>query len=62
VIPLHCDATKPETNPQLKLLFVAVAQGVIRHLKDNPDAFIVKVNNNGDGDVDHINTDPTLYP
>lgn len=31
-------ADKPETNPQMRLLFVAVAQGVVRYLTDHAEA------------------------
>jgi hypothetical protein len=33
------DADLPEPNNQMRLMFVAVAQGVVRHLHENPDAF-----------------------
>ena len=33
------DADSPEPNNQMRLMFVAVAQGVVRHLHENPDAF-----------------------
>jgi len=32
----------PETNKQMTLLCVAVAIGVINHLKAHPEAFVVK--------------------
>ena len=59
-------ADKPETNPQMKLLFVAVAQGVVRYLKDYAgDSILVEVsvkstNHKGTGDVT-ILTSGTLY-
>jgi hypothetical protein len=33
----------PEPNDQMRLLFIAVAQGIVRHLVANPDAFVVSV-------------------
>ena len=33
----------------LKLFFVAIAQGVVRHLEENPLSFKVQVNVSGDG-------------
>ncbi|MEL6655216.1 MAG: hypothetical protein AAFY48_02125 [Bacteroidota bacterium] len=40
------DQDPPEVNPQMQLMFVAVARGVVRHLTENPDAFEVLVNTN----------------
>ena len=38
-------------------LFVAIARGVVRHLADNPDAFVIKTNNASiTAKVDHIAT------
>ena len=28
-------------NPQMKLMFVAIARGVVRHLTENPNAFVI---------------------
>jgi len=36
-------------NNQMRLMFVAIAQGVVKHLKENPNAFGVTV-------TDGINT------
>jgi hypothetical protein len=33
----------PEDRQQMQLMFVAVAQGVVEHLRNNPDAFKVEV-------------------
>ncbi|ULQ53239.1 hypothetical protein [Flavihumibacter fluvii] len=33
------DADAPEPNNQMRLLFVAIAQGLVKHLHENPDAF-----------------------
>ncbi len=43
------DAPKPETLDQMKLLFAAVAQGIIKHLKDHATDFKVTVNSSGSG-------------
>jgi hypothetical protein len=46
----------------LRLFFVAVAQGVIQHLRDNPQAFEVRVNDSGSdlqGTVVEVNTTGT---
>jgi hypothetical protein len=40
---------KPDMNNQMRLMFVAIAQGVVKHLKENPNAFGVTV-------TDGINT------
>lgn len=32
----------PDTSPQMKLLFLAVAEGVVRHLVANPQAFEIQ--------------------
>lgn len=34
-------APKPEMNDQMRLMFVAVAKGVIKHLTENGSAFLV---------------------
>lgn len=34
---------EPESNEQMKLLFVAIAQGVVKHLVDNQEAFKVDI-------------------
>ena len=38
------DADLPATSNQMKLLFIAISQGVINHLKDNSASFEVEVN------------------
>ena len=47
----------------LRLFFVAVSQGVVQHLRDNPVAFEVQVDNGGgvdlDGTVVQVNTTGT---
>jgi hypothetical protein len=55
-----------QSNPQLKLLCVAVAQGVVRHLRDNAGAFKVTVTDAGGlgdetGQVSSIETTGTIY-
>lgn len=38
------DRDLPETTPkEMQLLFVAIAQGVVSHLEENPDSFELKV-------------------
>jgi hypothetical protein len=37
----------PESNNQMKLMFIAIATGVIEHLKKNPTAFVVDTTDNG---------------
>lgn len=60
-------AVKGEALPAMgaedrQLLFAAIAQGVVRHLADNPDAFRVLVDTvGGDGEVSDIQTTGTLY-
>jgi hypothetical protein len=52
---------KPESNDQMRLLFIAIAQGVVKHLKENPTAFKVTFNDgthNYVGSVTSIETDP----
>jgi hypothetical protein len=45
-----------------RLLFAAIAQGVVKHLNDNPDAFRVQVDpTSGDGAVNDVQTQGTLY-
>lgn len=31
------------TSEQVKLLFIAIANGVVEHLKNNPDSFIINI-------------------
>ena len=53
-----------DSNPQLKLLCVAVAQGVVRYLRDNPSSLKVTVNANlpnRTGQVSAIETAGTVY-
>ncbi|MCG8327017.1 MAG: hypothetical protein MI974_04990 [Chitinophagales bacterium] len=36
---------KPEgPNPQLQLMFVAIAKGIVKHLTEHPEAFAITVN------------------
>jgi len=37
----------PGSNPQMQLLFIAIAQGVIRHLVDHPEAFVINLGFDG---------------
>ena len=43
------DAPPPETLDQMKLLFAAVAQGVVNHLQQHPTDFEVAVADDGSG-------------
>jgi hypothetical protein len=40
------DQPKPQSNNQMKLLFIAIAQGVVRHLADHSESFDVSVASN----------------
>lgn len=35
------DVPKPASNNQMKLMFIAIAKGVVEHLKKNPSSFEV---------------------
>lgn len=37
------DAPLPTANEEMKLMFIAIARGVVQHLHDNHDAFNVTV-------------------
>lgn len=55
------DRPIPFDNRFLQLLFVAIAQGVVRHLEENPEAFKVRVDvplggGTAVGEVIHIET------
>lgn len=43
------DAPKPENMDQMKLLFAAVAQGVVKHLQQHATDFKVTVTDSGTG-------------
>ncbi len=52
-------APSTKDNIELKLLFVAIAQGVVKHLADNPESFKVKAEVSSDsitGNVSSIKT------
>lgn len=42
----------PESNKQMDLLCVAVAEGVINHLKAHPEAFVIKTKFNDETQYD----------
>lgn len=42
--------SKPEELNQMRLLFAAIAQGVVKYLQEHPDDFKVTVNAPGVGD------------
>ena len=53
------NAPVPESNPQMQLMFVSIAKGIVQHLHDNFNAFAVHVDiNSGDGAVSAISIDP----
>lgn len=37
------DKGQPKPDDQMKMLFIAVAEGVVRHLVANPGAFVITV-------------------
>jgi hypothetical protein len=39
------------TSEQMRLLFIAVAQGVINHLKQNPDSFVIDIQSTAGTDI-----------
>jgi hypothetical protein len=39
---------QPKSSEQMKVLFIAVAEGVVRHLVEHPEAFVVTVNHDND--------------
>ena len=43
---------QPKPSEQMKTLFIAVAEGVVRHLVAHPEAFVITVNH--DDDSRHI--------
>ncbi len=43
---------QPKPSEQMKVLFIAVAEGVVRHLVAHPEAFVITVNH--DHDNKHI--------
>ena len=49
-------------NDHMRLLFIAVAQGMLRYLVDNPDAITVSIGPGGGTASININTSGTLYP
>ncbi len=55
-LPFVVPGADPEMGEaERRLLFVAVAQGVVKHLAANPDAFKVEVSlSNGKGNVSEI--------
>ncbi len=58
--PAIMGSAAPQPDNQIRLLFIAIAQGVLRHLKDNEDSISVNVPTYGVIDAD-IATEGTLY-
>jgi hypothetical protein len=53
---INSEPKPPAFNDQMRIMFVAVAQGVIQHLKENPDAFKITVNTSSGGGGNHTHT------
>lgn len=52
----------PPSNEQMQLLFIAIAQGIVRHLVENPGSFNVQTDSTSHaGKVSNISTTGTLY-
>ena len=52
---------KPDMNNQMRLMFIAIAQGVVKQLKENPKAFGITITdgiNTFTGTVTNINGTP----
>jgi hypothetical protein len=45
--PKVMGSAAPDSNPQMQLLFIAIAKGVVRHLAAHADAFKVNVTFDG---------------
>lgn len=58
---MDSDEPKPEMTDQMRLLFIAVAQGVVRHLVNNPDSFKVLFPGGGLTATVDIEHSSTLY-
>lgn len=41
--PIIMGTDKPKKSDHLQLMFIAIAQGVVKHLSDNVDSFIVDI-------------------
>lgn len=57
---------KPKSNPQMELLFIAIAQGVVKYLSTHADSFKVEVLGGGiagtkSGKVSQIDTTGVLH-
>ena len=64
--PYVMGGEKPESNPEMKLLFIAIAQGVVKYLKQHADSFRVQVQGGGvagtkNGEVSEIQTVGILH-
>lgn len=54
--PLSMEASDPSVRDRRRL-FVAIARGVVKHIADNPDAFVITTNSGTvTAKLDHINT------
>ena len=53
---------KPKPNKQMQLLFVAVAEGVIKHLIDNPLSITITLKNNNNNSRTYNNSTLTIKP
>ncbi len=64
--PVIMRSAEPVVNDHLRLIFIAIAQGVIKHLKDNKEAITVRVPNmSGSGtqirSLENVNTEGKLH-
>lgn len=57
--PLIMGSDAPALNDHMRLLFIAIAQGIIKHLKENAGSITVTIPGSGTGSG-VINTDHTV--
>jgi hypothetical protein len=50
--PVIMGSDAPPANDHMRLLFIAIAQGVVQHLKANEDSITIDVPVNGGNDID----------
>ena len=53
--PYVMDGGKPGANRQMRLFFIAIAQGVVKYLKDHADSFEVEVQGGGSAGIKNGN-------
>ena len=64
--PVIMGSNTPEVSDHLRLMFISIAQGVVKHLENNKEAIKIRVpNTNGSGTTlkspETINTKGILY-